>query len=94
MYSVCSPGLPGFFDDSFLCAVCAQHPTAVLDVAATLQQKEPDAGDDRPKNPLSGSLAYVRRCTVCDSVSTRMERFVDLSLTLPEARDVSDLPAR
>lgn len=43
----------------------------------------------RPKNPLSGKLAYVRRCTVCDTPSTRMERFVDLSLTLPEARDVS-----
>ncbi|CAN0159122.1 unnamed protein product, partial [Laminaria digitata] len=42
-----------------------------------------------PENPLSGSLAYVRRCTECNHASTRVERFVDLSLTLPEARDIA-----
>lgn len=42
-----------------------------------------------PENPLLGSLMYLRHCRGCQEKSGRIERFVDLSLTLPEARNVS-----
>lgn len=45
-----------------------------------------------PENPLLGSLMYLRHCRGCQHKSGRLERFVDLSLTLPEARNVSNLP--
>lgn len=44
---------------------------------------------DIPENPLLGSLMYLRHCRGCQEKSGRIERFVDLSLTLPEARNVS-----
>ncbi|CAN0494142.1 unnamed protein product, partial [Ectocarpus sp. 12 AP-2014] len=40
-----------------------------------------------PENPLLGSLMYLRHCRGCQQKSGRLERFVDLSLTLPEARN-------
>ncbi|CAB1113086.1 unnamed protein product [Ectocarpus sp. CCAP 1310/34] len=45
------------------------------------------ASKNLPENPLLGSLMYLRHCRGCQQKSGRLERFVDLSLTLPEARN-------
>ncbi|CAN0000383.1 unnamed protein product, partial [Ectocarpus sp. 12 AP-2014] len=45
------------------------------------------ASKSLPENPLLGSLMYLRHCRGCQQKSGRLERFVDLSLTLPEARN-------
>lgn len=54
---------------------------------------QPDSEDknakDVPENPLRGWLTHLRHCRGCQYKSTRLAQFVDLSLTLPEARNVS-----
>ncbi|CAN0035702.1 unnamed protein product, partial [Ectocarpus fasciculatus] len=49
--------------------------------------KEDGVLKNLPENPLLGSLMYLRHCRGCQQKSGRLERFVDLSLTLPEARN-------
>ncbi|CAM9302105.1 unnamed protein product [Scytosiphon promiscuus] len=52
-----------------------------------LMDQRPKVCRDLPENPLLGSLVYLRHCRGCKQKSGRLERFVDLSLTLPEARN-------
>ncbi len=72
---------------------CHMAPPSLVSAVSRRQPDQPDLGVSVPKslpaNPLLGSLMYLRRCRGCRERSGRMERFVDLSLTLPEARYVS-----
>lgn len=59
----------------------------------SLSRFQPDSGateaKDLPDNPLLGSLFQLRHCRGCQDKSLREEPFIDLSLTLPQARNVS-----
>ncbi|CAM9503029.1 unnamed protein product [Ectocarpus sp. 12 AP-2014] len=65
----------------------SRTPTPGIGITGGFADLMDTASKNLPENPLLGSLMYLRHCRGCQQKSGRLERFVDLSLTLPEARN-------